>query len=156
MLYGSSIWGRTKPYLRRIDEDRTIAHDRKRPYRKWRQSCSLSGSMLCATGSCAIFAIVRTFDRKWQSHVTGSGPVRKRSRSEVCSTHAPFSPPRFFLISSTMIKGCDQRSLDTFGSPWVCACTTGSCATPVVTEGHVTPSEMSLGCSLGRPRPITI
>jgi hypothetical protein len=31
---------------------------------------------------------------------------------------------------------------------------TGSCATSVVTEGHVTPSEVSLGCSLRRPRPI--
>jgi hypothetical protein len=38
----------------------------------------------------------------------------------------------------------------------MCACATRSCATSVVTEGHVTPSEMSLGCSLGRPRPITI
>jgi hypothetical protein len=32
--------------------------------------------------------------------------------------------------------------------------TTGSCATPVMTEGHVTPLEVSLGRSLRRPRPI--
>jgi hypothetical protein len=29
-------------------------------------------------------------------------------------------------------------------------------ATPIVTGGHVTPSEVSLGCSLGHPRPIII
>jgi hypothetical protein len=40
--------------------------------------------------------------------------------------------------------------------PLVCACATVSCATPVVVEGYVTPSEVSLGCSLRRPRPITI
>jgi hypothetical protein len=30
---------------------------------------------------------------------------------------------------------------------------TESCATPVVTEGHVKPSQVSLRCSLRRPRP---
>jgi hypothetical protein len=38
----------------------------------------------------------------------------------------------------------------------VYACATGSCTTHVVTEGHVIPSEVSMGCSLRRPRPITI
>ena len=61
--------------------------------------------------------------------------------------------PRFFLSSSNMATRCDRRSLDPLSmSPWVYA--TGSCATSVVTEGHVTPSEVSLGCSLRRPRPI--
>ena len=61
--------------------------------------------------------------------------------------------PRFFLSSSNMATACDQRSLTPSGSPWVYACATGSCATPVVTEGHVIPLEVSLVCSLRRPSP---
>jgi hypothetical protein len=56
----------------------------------------------------------------------------------------------FFLVVEPEVT---RRSLDPLSVfPWVYA--TGSCATSVVTEGHVTPSEVSLGCSLRRPRPI--
>jgi hypothetical protein len=58
----------------------------------------------------------------------------------------PDFPPRFFLSSSNMATGCDRRSFDPFGF------LLGSCATLVVTEGHVTPSEVSMGCSLRRSR----
>ena len=95
--------------------------------RKWRQSRALSGS-------CTISALM-AFDRKWQSHVT-----------EVCSAHARFFP-RFCLSSTvvTWLPDVTEGHLIPSGFPWVCA--TGSCATPVVT-----PSEVSLGCSLRRPR----
>ena len=51
---------------------------------------ALSGSRFCAcsTGSCTISTLAGPFDRKWQSHVTGSGPVRKRSWPAVGSAHA--------------------------------------------------------------------
>ena len=49
-------------------------------------------------------------------------------------------PPLFFS-SSNMATGCDRRSFDPFGF------LLGSCATPVVT-----PSEVSMGCSLRRSR----
>jgi hypothetical protein len=56
-------------------------------------------------------------------------------------------------VTSGHVTDVDQRSLDHLSVfPWVYA--TGSCATSVVTEGHVTPSEVSLGCSLRRPRPM--
>jgi hypothetical protein len=38
-----------------------------------------------------------------------------------------------------MATGCDQRSLDSFGVPLGVRMINGSCAIPVVTEGHVTP-----------------
>ena len=39
------------------------------------------------------------------------------------------------------------------GFLWMCACATGSGAALLVTEGHVIPLKVSLGCSLRRPRP---
>ena len=45
----------------------------------------------CATGSCAIFP----FDRKWQSHVNGRGPVRKCPLQEVDYAHAMLFPAFF-------------------------------------------------------------
>jgi hypothetical protein len=118
--------------------DRTIAHDRKwrdRKWsqshdRKWRQSRALSGSMFCAcaTGNGTISALVGPFDRKWQSHVTGSVPVRKRSWPEVCPAHAPFSPAFFFLVVVTGLP-----DVTPFGVLLLCACASGSCATSVVT-----------------------
>jgi hypothetical protein len=91
---------------------------------------TLSGNMFCAkaTGSCAISALMGPYDRKWQSHVTGRGPVRKWSWPEVGSAHARLFPPRFFLSSSNMAT---EGHLTPSGFPWVYA--TGSCATPVVT-----------------------
>ena len=145
----SSIWGRTKSYLRGSNgvQPEVTQPEVTWPEVTWLMSLpevTMSGSILCAcaTGSCAISALVGPFDRKWQSHVTGRGLVRKCPWPEVGSVHARIFPPRFFLNSRT---GCDQRSLDPFrGSLWVYA--TGSCATPLV----------SLGCSLRRPRPITL
>ena len=52
--------------------------------------------------------------------------------------------PRFFLSSSNMAT---EGHLTPFGVPLGVPCATGSCATPVVT-----PLEMSMGCSLRRPR----
>jgi hypothetical protein len=115
--------------------DRTIAHDRNWHDRKWRQSrdrkwhqsSAKSGSIFCAcaTGSCVISALVRPFDRKWQSHVTGS---------RFCAY--PAFSRAFFLVVVTWLP---KVTWTPSGFPCVCACATGSCATPVVTEGHVTP-----------------
>jgi hypothetical protein len=91
-----------------------------------------------------------------------SGPDRSRFRSLRVLRH--------FRLRMRTSKGTPKGSSDLrshlvamllllrkkpSGFPCVCACATGSCATPVMTEGHVTPSEVSLGCSLRRPRPIT-
>ena len=233
--------------------DRTIAHDRKSSDRKWRDRKwrqSLSGSVFCActTGNCAISALVWPFDRKWQSHVTGRGTVRKWPCQEVALTGSRFCacptfPRIFFLVVVTWLPDVTECHLTPFGVPldvrmpkrklrntrsdrrscdplevflgcslrrprpngsdvtsvtgigsMFCTCATGSvafwpevtkshdrkyvlpipgfsprfflsssnmatlgsCAIPVMTEGHVTPSEVSLECSLRRPRPITI
>jgi hypothetical protein len=106
---------------------------------------------------CTISALVGTFDRKWQSHVTGRGHVRKRSWPEVGSAHERLFPPAFFfLVVVPWPPNVTEDHLIPSRFPWMCACATRSCATPVVTEGHVTPSEVSLGSYLRRPRPIII
>ena len=92
----------------------------------------------CSTGSCAISSLVGPFDRK--------------SRDRRYVLRMPGFPPLFFLSSSTVVTwlpDVTEGHLTPSGFPWVCACATGSCATPVVTH-----SEVSLGCSLRRPRPI--
>jgi hypothetical protein len=97
----SSIWVRTKSYLRRCCE---VLPEVTLQEVTWpevtsvtRPEVTLSGSMICpcATGSCTIPALVGSFDRKWQSHVTGSGHVRKRSWPEVGYVHALFFPALF-------------------------------------------------------------
>ena len=95
---------------------------------------ALSGSRFCAcsTGSCTISTLAGPFDRKWPC------PEAVMTGSRFCAC------PAFFLVVVPWLPKVT----------WVCACATGSCATPVMTEGHVTPSEVSLGCSLRRPRPI--
>jgi hypothetical protein len=76
----SSIWARTKSYLRGIGPLCMLDQkwrDRKWPEITWPEEAMI-GSMFCAcaTGSCAISSLVGFFDRKWQSHVTERGPVR--------------------------------------------------------------------------------
>ena len=77
------------------------------------------------------------------SHVIGRGPVRKQV------LRMPGFFPRFFLSSNNMATGCDLRSLDTFGVPLGMRnrklCNTRSSS-----------KQCWLGCSLRRPRPITI
>jgi hypothetical protein len=64
--------------------------------------------------------------------------------------------PRFFLSSSNMATGCDRRSLYPFGVPLgVCMRNRKLCNTRSRRRLR-DPSEVSLGCSLRRPRPITI
>jgi hypothetical protein len=120
----------------------------------------------CATGSCAISALVRPFDQKWRQITC---PVRKYvlrscaisalvgafwpevtsvtwpemalSGSMFCA--CPIPPHIFFLVVVPWLPDVTEGHLIPSGFPWMCACATGSCATPVVTEGHVTPSEVS-------------
>ena len=82
--------------------------------------------------------------------LSGSGPDRK-----YVLRMPRFSPAFFSLVVVVpWLPDVTKGYLSPFRVLLVWACATGSCATPVVTEGHVTPSEVSLGCSLRRPRPI--
>jgi hypothetical protein len=49
----------------------------------------------------------------------------------------PVFPRVFFSVVVTWLPDVAKGHLTPSGFPWVCACATGSCATPVVTEGHV-------------------
>ena len=111
-----------------------------------------SGSMFCAcaTGSCAISSLVGAF---WPEVTKLRG--RKRHCPEVDLTGSrfcacPVFPRVSFLVVVTWLL--DVMKFDPFRVPLGVR----SCATPVVTFGHVTTSEVSLGCSLWHPRPITI
>jgi hypothetical protein len=84
---------------------------------------------------------------------------RKRLCPEVVLTGSRFCAcPAFsrvfFLVVVSWVRIWPKVTWPLSGFPWVYA--TGSCATSVVTEGHVTPLEVSMGCSLRRPRPITL
>jgi hypothetical protein len=108
-------WGAMRSNRKSHDRKWHQSRDRKRPC----PEVTLTGSMLCAacaTGSSAISTLVGPFDRKWQSHVTGRGSVRKCPWPEVCSAHARLFPA-FIFLSSNMVTGCDGRSLDPFGVP---------------------------------------
>ena len=145
-------WGAMRSNRKSHDRKWHQSRDRKRPC----PEVTLTGSMLCAacaTGSCAISTLVGPFDRKWQSHVTGRGSVRKCPWPEDVLRMPGFFPHLFFLVV-TWLPDVTEGHLTPSGFPWMCTCATGSCAIPVVTEGHVTPSEVSLGCSLRTPRPI--
>ena len=102
------------------------------------------------------------------SHVTGSD-VGHRNRKYVLRMRN--QKLRYIRTSEALLTGSDKVKWpeavltgNMFCAcpafcprfPWVCACGNGCCATSVVTEGHVTPLEVSLGCSLRRPGPITI
>jgi hypothetical protein len=149
------------------EEVRTIAHDRKcrdrkrrlSHGRKWRHSRALSGSMFCAcaTGSCAISALVGPF---W-SEVTKSRD-RKRLCPEAIPTGSMFSafplftPCVFFLSSSNMANGCDLRSLDSFGVPLGVRIRNRKLRNTRSDRRSHDPFGSVLGCSLRRPRLITI
>ena len=95
--------------------------------------------------------VLRMCNRKWLN-------IRLSGLLTGCESRDPdqkyvLRMPGFFLSNSNMAT---RWSHPPSGFPWVCAWTTGSCATPVVTEAHVIPLEVSLGCSLRRPRPMTI
>ena len=49
-----------------------------------------------------------------------------------------FSPRVFFLVVVTWLPDVTEGHSTPSVFPWKCACVTGSCTTPVVTEGHVT------------------
>jgi hypothetical protein len=94
----------------------------------------------------------------FRPEMTVTWPEAVLTGSMFCACPA-FSPAFFFLVVVQLYHGYRMWPKITWppsGFSWVCACTTGSCATPVMTEGHVTPLEVSMGCSLRRPRPITI
>ena len=82
------------------------------------------------TGRVVTIALMGPFDRKWQSHVTGRGHVRKWPWPEVGSAHARLSPRAFFLVVVPWLPDVTKGHLTPSEFPWVCA--TGSCATPVV------------------------
>ena len=63
--------------------------------------------------------------------------------------------PRFFLSSSNMATGCDQRSLDPFGVP-LSVRNRKLRNTRSDRRSRDPPLEVYMGCSLERQRPITI
>jgi hypothetical protein len=67
----------------------------------------------CTTGSCAISALVWPFDRKWQSHVTGSGPGRKY----VLRMPRFFPRVFFFLVVVTWLPDVTEGHFIPFGVP---------------------------------------
>ena len=93
------------------------------------EAMSVSMFCACATGSCAISALVWAF---WLEVTSVTWPEEALSGSRLCA--CPIFPA-VFLNSSNMATGCDRRSFDPSEFPWVCA--TGSCATPVVVVNNV-------------------
>jgi hypothetical protein len=151
----SSIWARTKSHLRWSDA--VQLSEVTWPEVTWPEVMSVTWPEVTpatylvlkhAQPEVALYRHSGAFlTRSDVSHVTGRGPVWKWPWPEVCSAHARFSP-RFFLSSSTVVTwlpGVTEGHLIPSVFPWVCACATGSCATPIVT-----PLEVFLG------RPITI
>jgi hypothetical protein len=93
----------------------------------------------CATGSWVISALVGHFDRKWRESLDW-----KRTCPEVALTGSRFCvcpsfSRAFFFVVVPWLPDVTKGHLTASGFPWVCPCATGSCATPIVNEGHVTP-----------------
>ena len=65
-------------------------------------------------------ALIGPFDRKWQSHVTVRGHVRKRSWPEVGFAHARLFPAFFFLFLSSSTMATEGHLIPS-GFPWVYA-----------------------------------
>ena len=105
LLFAEVLWGATGSHVAGSD----VSH--------------VPGSMFCAyaTVSCAISAIVGLFDRKWQSHVTGRDPVRKRPCPEVCYSHARLFSAFFSLEVVTWLPDVTKGHLTHSGFHWVCA-----------------------------------
>jgi hypothetical protein len=78
------------------------------------QSGALSGSMFCAcaTESCAIFAPVGLFDRKWRK-----SRDRKKLWPEVGSAHARIFPRAFLLVVVPWRPDATKGHLTPFGVP---------------------------------------
>jgi hypothetical protein len=90
------------------------------------------------------------------SHVTGRDPIRMWHWPEVCSAHDRLFPPRFFLSGSNMATGCDRRSLDPFGVPLEVRMCHRKLYNTCSDRRSRDPLEVSLVCSLRRPRPVTL
>jgi hypothetical protein len=154
----SSIWARTKSYLRKSDGEQ--------PEVMWPEVTAVTWPEVTSV-ACPLWKYTMRM-RNWKlRNIRPSGAFwpevtksrdRKRSYPEVALTGSMFCAcPAFsrvcFLVVVTWLPVVTEGHLATTSDfSWVCACATGSCATPVVTEGHVTPSEVSIGCSLRRPR----
>jgi hypothetical protein len=109
----SSIWVRTKSYLRGCYRK---SRDRKWP--KWRDVTGsdvshmtgrdvshVSGSMLyaCATGSCAISALMWPFDRKWRQSRDRKRPCPEGDLTGSTFCACPAFSPAFFLVVVTWL-----------------------------------------------------
>jgi hypothetical protein len=106
-------------------EDRTIAHDRKWRDRKWRHMHHIRPSMAFWP------EVTKLRDRKRPC------PEAVLIGSRFCA--CPTFPRAFFLVVVTWLRMWPKVTWPSFGVPLDFACATGSCATPVVTEGHVIP-----------------
>jgi hypothetical protein len=118
---------------------------------------TMSGSMFCAcaTGSCAIFSLVGSW-----TEVTKSCD-RKRRCAEVFLTGSRFCAcpafsRAFFLVVVvvTWLPDVTQKSLDPLGVPL--SVRNRKLRNTCIDRRSRDPLEVSLGCSLRRPRPITL
>jgi hypothetical protein len=74
-----------------------------------------------------------------EGHLTPSwsGPVQKWPWPEVGSAHARLFPAFVFLLVATWVPDVTKGHLTPSEFPWVCACATRSCVTPVVVVNNV-------------------
>ena len=143
----SSIWARKKSHLRRWCE---VLTEVTWPEVTWPEVTSVT---------CPVRKLrnIRPSGAFWPEVTTSRH--RKRPCPQAALTGSrfcacPVFSRAFFLVVLTWLPDVTQGHLIPSGFSWVYA--TGSCATSVMTEGHVTPSEVSMGCSLRRPRPIIL
>ena len=96
-------------------------------------------------------------DRKW-GLLTGRDKVTwpEEAMSGSMFFACPAFSRVFFLSSSNMATGCDQRSLDPFGVPLGVRMCNRKLRNTCSDRRSRDPLEVSMGCSLRRPRPITI
>ena len=158
---GSSIWARTKSYLRRSDEEQ--------PEVMWPEVTSVTWPELTLVTCPVQKCILRMCNQKLRNirlsvafwpEVTKSRD-RKRPCPEALLTGSrfcacPVSPPAFFLSSINMATGCDLRSLDPFGVPLGVRIRSRKLRNTCSDQRSRDSLEESMGCSLRRPRPITI
>ena len=131
---GSSIWARTKSYLRRSDEEQ--------PEVMWPEVTSVTWPKLTLVKCPVQEYALRMCNQKLRNirlgvtfwpEVTVTWPKALLTGSRFCAC------PVFFLVVLTWLQNVTKGHLLPSGFPWVCAYATGNCATLVMTEGHVIP-----------------
>ena len=152
---GSSIWARTKSYLRRSDEEQ--------PEIMWPEVTSVTWPELTLVKCPVQDYALRMCNQKLRNirlsvalwpEVTVTWPKALLTGSRFCA--CPISPPGFFLSSINMATECDQRSLAPFGVPLGVRIRNRKLCNTCSDRRSRDSLEESMGCSLRRPHHITI